>query len=182
MRGNSSMAKAVDAGLRHGAQRIVVAVRIHDGDDDRALLQTRKLGRLRPPHLEHDIGAAHRIGGHGGAGGGIVRIEDAGFDPGARLDRDFGAKPDHFLDGFGSRGYARLARIGFGSNRNLHKSSDGGTAGNQADVGLWGSDQRCSDQQNRPNQPKKYAIRMTIVTMTAIITFTKVMKFWYVCS
>ena len=64
--------------------------------------------------------------GDSGAGGGIVRIEDAGLDAGARLDGDLGAKADHLLDGFGSRGHARLARIGFGSNRNLHESSDGG--------------------------------------------------------
>ena len=37
--------KADDAGLGHAAQRVLMAVWVHDGDDDRALLQARKLGR-----------------------------------------------------------------------------------------------------------------------------------------
>ena len=117
--------EADDAGIRHGAQRRVVAVRVHDGDDDGAFLDARKLGALRATHLEHDVGAAQGVGRDGGAGRRVVRVENAGFDPSARLDRDFGAEPDHLLDGFGNRGHPRLARVGFGNDRNLHDSSEG---------------------------------------------------------
>ena len=125
MRGKSSMAKLDDAGVGHGAQRGVIAVRVHDGDDDGAFLDPRKLRALRAAHLEHDVGAVQGVGGHRGAGRGVIRIENAGFHPGARLDRDFGAEPDHLLDGFGNRGHPRLARVGFGNDRNLHDASDG---------------------------------------------------------
>ena len=130
--------KGGDAGLGHGAQCIVVPVRVHDGDDDRALFQLRELDRIRPPHLEHHIGAAERVAGDSRAGGGIVGIEDAGLDAGARFDGHFGAKADHLLDGFGSRGHARLTRIGFGSNRDFHQSSDGGNGRQSGDVGNCG--------------------------------------------
>ena len=87
---------------------------------------TRESSRaLRTAHLEHDVGAAQGVGRDGGAGRRVVRVENAGFDPSARLDRDFGAEPDHLLDGFGNRGYPRLARVGFGNDRNLHDSSEG---------------------------------------------------------
>ena len=35
-----------DSGIGHGAQGVFMAVRVHDGDDDRAFLQARELGRL----------------------------------------------------------------------------------------------------------------------------------------
>jgi hypothetical protein len=44
-------------------------------------------------------------------------------------------------------------------------------AGNQADVGYL-----------RLDQPRKYAIKITTVAMTATITFVKETKVWYVCS
>ena len=112
-----------DAGLGHAAQRFFMAIRVHDGDDDGALLQVRKLGRQRPPHLEHDIGAVHRALGHGGSGAGIVRVENSRFQPGARLDRNLGAKADHLFDGLGRGRDPRLARIDLGSNRNFHDAS-----------------------------------------------------------
>ena len=99
-------------------------IRIHDGDDDCAFLQARKLGGLGAAHLEHDICAVHRADGDVRAGGGIIRIEDAGLDAGTRLDGDFGTKADEFFDGFRRRGYARLIRIGFCCDGNLHNPSD----------------------------------------------------------
>jgi len=53
-----------------------------------------------------------------------ARRADSGFDPGARLHCDRGAKPDHLFDGFGCCGDARLARLGLGNHRNLHGPSD----------------------------------------------------------
>ena len=113
--------KGGQAGIGHGAQRVFVAVRVHDGDDDGAALKARQLRSQRPPHLEHDIGAIHRVAGHCGAGCGIIRIEDSGFHPRAGFNGHFGAEPDDFLDGLGRRGDPRFARIDLGSNRNFHE-------------------------------------------------------------
>ena len=118
--------EADDAGVGHGAQRGLVAVGVHDGDDHRALLVARQLRGLRTAHLEHDVGTLDRRGINGGAGGGIVRVEDARLDSSARLDRDLGAEADQFLDRLRRGGNPRLARLGFRSNRNLHSASDGG--------------------------------------------------------
>ena len=127
-----------DAGLGHGAQRVLMPIGVHDGDDDRAFFQLRQLDRIRASHLEHDIGAGQRIAGDSGAGRGIVGVENAGLDACTRFDGNLGAKADHFLDGFGSRGHARLAQIGFGNNRDFHQSSDGGNGRQSADVGICG--------------------------------------------
>ncbi len=62
-----------------------------------------------------------RVGRHRGAGGRIVGIEDARLHARARLDGDFRAEPDHFLDGFRGRGDPRLVRVRLGNNRNLHE-------------------------------------------------------------
>src|ERR1700693_3024258 len=58
--------EARDTGVGHGAQRRLVAVGVHDGDDDRAFLQARELGTLWAAHPEHDIGVLQRVGRHGG--------------------------------------------------------------------------------------------------------------------
>ena len=60
------------------------------------------------------------------AGGGIIRVEDAGLDAGARLDRDLGAEPDHFLTVSGVAATRGSPASASGSNRNLHGASDGG--------------------------------------------------------
>ena len=43
-------------GVGHLLERGLVAVRIHDGDDQRALLVFGEFGRRRAAHLEHDVG------------------------------------------------------------------------------------------------------------------------------
>ncbi len=91
---------------------------------------------LRAAHFEDDIGAVHGVGGDRCSGRGIVGVENAGFLPGAGFDRNVGAECDDLFDGLGRGGNARLTPISFGSNRNLHKSSDCGTARYQADVGI----------------------------------------------
>ena len=58
MRGISSMAKAVTPASAIAFERGLVAVGVHDGDDQRALVDPGKLGRIGPPHLEHHVGAA----------------------------------------------------------------------------------------------------------------------------
>jgi hypothetical protein len=83
-----------DAGLRHGAQRRLVAVRVHDGDDDRAFLQARQARRFGRRTLS-TISAPLDASGRRWRRRRKIRIEDAGLDPGARLDGDLGAKADH---------------------------------------------------------------------------------------
>ena len=70
MRGINSIAKAVTPASAMAATAQRPAVGIHDGDDERALLDLGKLGRSQQAHLEHDIGPAGRVGGHRGGGGG----------------------------------------------------------------------------------------------------------------
>ena len=120
MRGINSIAKAVIAGVRHRLERGVVAVRVHDGEDQRALLVVGKLGRGRPAHLEHDIGALDGARRHGRAGGGVFGVGNAGFLAGARLDHDIGAERLHLLDGFRRRGDPVFARLDFTRYGNAH--------------------------------------------------------------
>ena len=114
-----------DAGIRHRLERGVVAVRIHDGDDQRALAVFRQLGRVRPAHLQHHVGAGKRIGRDRRARRRIIRVQDARLDASARLHRHLGAEPDHLLDGLGGGGDARLGLIDFGGNCDFHKASNG---------------------------------------------------------
>ncbi len=66
-----------EAGVRYLLERCVVAVRVHDAEHQRTLFHSRQFAGRRPPDLKHDVGAIERIGGHGGAGGGVVAIEHA---------------------------------------------------------------------------------------------------------
>ncbi len=105
MRGISSMAKAATLAEAIAVERGVVAVGIHDGDDQRARLVGAELGRGRPADLEDDIRAADGGGGIGRdlrARGGVVRVRDARGEAGARLDGYLGAEGGEFLDGFRS--------------------------------------------------------------------------------
>src|ERR1700730_6472713 len=49
-------------------ERGLAAVRVHDRDDQGALLVAREFAGRRSPHLEHDIGAVRRVGANCGAG------------------------------------------------------------------------------------------------------------------
>jgi len=138
---------------------------VHDGDDDRALFQLRQLDRIRPAHLEHDIGAGQRIAGDGGAGGGIVGVEDAGFNPGARFEGDLGAKADHFLTVSGvaaTRGSPESVSATTRLSSILRRRQ-------------WPAISRC--RYLRLDHVRKYAIPITMMTTIAIVTFTSVMKF-----
>ena len=73
--GNDAALKAMaDAGIRHRLERRVIAVGVHDRDHQRTALVVRKLRRLRPLHLDDDVGVLHRIGADGGADRGEFRI------------------------------------------------------------------------------------------------------------
>ncbi len=113
--------KGDQTGIGQRAQRVFMAVRVHDGDDDSAALETRQFGGQGATDLKHDIGAVYGVRGDRRAGGGKIRIEDPGFYAGARLDGHFGAKPDDLLDGLGRRRDPRLAGIDLGSHRNFHE-------------------------------------------------------------
>ena len=114
------MAKAATPGARHLLERGVVAVRIHDGDDQRALLVVGEFVRRRAAHLEHDVGVLGDVVGDLRAGRFEVGVGNAGGDARAARDRDLGAERLEFLDGFRRCGDARLAGVGFTRYGNSH--------------------------------------------------------------
>jgi hypothetical protein len=109
-----------DAGLRHAPERGILAVGIHDGDDQRASLVAGELGRRGAAHLEHDVGVFDRAVRDRGAGGDKIGVGNAGLGSRARLDHDVGPERPHLLDCFRGRGNAMLARIGLTRYRNAH--------------------------------------------------------------
>jgi len=109
-----------DAGIGHRLERGVLAIRIHDGDDERAPLVAGKLGGGRSAHLEHHVGILEGAIGHGCAGGGEFGVGNAGFRSGARLDGDVGAEPFHLLDRFRRRRDPAFRWVDLTRDRNAH--------------------------------------------------------------
>ena len=117
--------EADDAGLRHGGERGLVAVRVHDRHHERAGLVGRDLRIGRAAHLEHHVGILDGIGRAAGdrrAHGLVVRIEHAGLHPRAALHDHVDAKRLHLLHGVGRGGDARLGRVDLGGNGDFHGS------------------------------------------------------------
>ena len=109
-----------DAGVGHLLERGLVAVGIHDGDDQRALLVGGELVRRRAAHLEHDVGVLGDDVGDLRAGRLEVGVGNAGRDAGAARDRDLGAERLQFLDRFRRGRDARFAGVGFTRYGNSH--------------------------------------------------------------
>ncbi len=120
MRGINSMAKATSPGVGHLLERRLVAVRIHDGDDQRALLVGGKLVRRRAAHLQHQVGVLGDVVADAGAGGRELGVGNARRDAGAARDRDLGAERLELLDGVGRGGDPRLAAVHFTGDRYPH--------------------------------------------------------------
>ena len=139
--------KGDDASLRHRTDRVVVAVRIHHGDDDGALFHPRQFRRFRPAHLKHDVGIVQGIGHDRSARRRVIAIENAGFDAGARLYGNRRPQRGHLLDGFGGCSDARLARLGLGNHRNLHKAS--------AHARITSGQKKCNEDQDHDNHRKR---------------------------
>ena len=125
------------AGIGDRLQRGLVAVGVHDRDDQRAALVVRKFGRLGPLHLDDDIGILEGVGTDGGAGRGEFRIRQARLDARARLDRDLGAQRLELLDGVGGSGDPRLGRVDFLGNGNLHGASGGAGSARASKLALF---------------------------------------------
>ena len=132
--------KGRHAGIRNRLQRGLIAIWVHDGDDQRATLVLRQLAGLGPLHLDDDVGVLQRIGAHRGACRGEFRIRQAGFDARARLDRHFGAQRLEFLHGVGGSGHPRLGRIDFLGNGNLHGPSGGAVSARASKLALFSPD------------------------------------------
>ncbi len=109
-----------DTRIRQRLERIVVAVGIHERDDNRALLVVEEFVGAGTPHTQDDIGVPDRVFRQRGAGGFVFRIGNARFQPGARLDGDLGTKPDQLFDGLRRTRNTRLGLIGLRSNRDFH--------------------------------------------------------------
>src|SRR5262249_17417395 len=109
-----------DAGIGHGLERRVLAVGIHHGDDERALLVVGELGGSRPTHLEHDVGILRGGFDHGRAGGGEFCVGNPGFRSSGRLDGDIGAERFHLLDCFRRRSDPVFRRIDLARYGNAH--------------------------------------------------------------
>ena len=107
-------------GVRHLLERGFVAVRVHDGEDQRALLVGRELVGRRAAHFQDEVRVLDDVFADGRAGGLIVSIRNAGGDTGAAGDRDVGAKRLELLDGFRRGRDARLLRFGLTRYGNSH--------------------------------------------------------------
>ena len=107
-------------GVRHLLERGLVAVRIHDGDDERAFLVVGEFGRRRPTHFENDVGIL-------GDGVGDLRarrfefaVGDPGRNAGATRNRDIGAERFQLLDSFRGSRDPGFTGIGFTRYGNSH--------------------------------------------------------------
>ncbi len=75
------------------------------------------------PHAQDDIGAGdgrRGVGGDRGAGRGIIRIRNGGFNPCTRFDRDLRPEANQFFYRLRRRSNPRFARIGFGRHGYTH--------------------------------------------------------------
>ena len=102
MRGISSMEKAATCASASAFSGRVLAVGVHDGDDERAGLVARQLALGRAADLEDDIrvleGLGRRSAAIDGAGGLVFRIGNAGLRAGARPGPTTSApRPLYFL-------------------------------------------------------------------------------------
>ena len=122
MRGMQLHGEGGDAGIGHGLDGRILAIGIHDGDDQRALLVAGQLGGGGTAHLEHDVGALERAGSDGGARGAEVGVRNTGCRSGSGLDRDLGAERLHLLDRFRRRGDPVLDRLGLARYGNAHSA------------------------------------------------------------
>ena len=89
--------EAGDPGLSHRLQRIVIAVGIHDRDDNRSGPVRFQLRLGRPPHVQDDIGILDRGDdrlGDGCPGGGILVVRYQRTGTRAGFNRDLGAERD----------------------------------------------------------------------------------------
>ena len=111
-----------DAGIRHGLEGRILAIRIHHRDDQCAPLVARKLGRGRAAHLEHHVGTLNRLVDDGCARSDEFGVWNARFRSGSGLDRDLGPEPLHLLDRVGRRGDPVLDRVGLARYGNAHRS------------------------------------------------------------
>jgi hypothetical protein len=109
-----------DAGIGHGLERGVLAIEVHHGNDERALLVAGKLGGGRSAHLEYHVGILDGGVGHGCAGGGEFGGGNAGLGSGVRLDSDIGAEPFHLLDRFRRGGDPVFGRVDLARYGNAH--------------------------------------------------------------
>ncbi len=76
--------------------------------------------RNRAADFEHDVGVTDGIVGDAGAGRDVVRIRDAGLDPGARFNDDVGPQGRHFLDGLRRRRDPVFHQIDFPTDGDPH--------------------------------------------------------------
>jgi hypothetical protein len=126
-----------DTGARNRLQRRLVAVRVHDGDHQRAALVFREFRRLRPLHLDNDVGVLERIRADGGASRGELGIGQARLDARARFDHHIGADRLELLHGVGGSGDPRFGRVDFLGNGNLHEASGGAGSARVSKLALF---------------------------------------------
>ncbi len=112
-----------NTGIGHGFQRGVVAIRIHDGDDECAALVTGEFGGLGAPDLDDDIGVLRGASGDDGSCSFVFAVGYTRSDASSRFDRHLRAKHLEFLDGVRNGGDARLACIDLFGNCNFHDAS-----------------------------------------------------------
>ncbi len=106
--------------VRHLLERGFVAVRVHDGDDQRAFLIGGQFARCRAAHFQDEIGVLDDVVTDGRAGRLEVGVGNARGDAGAACHRNLGAERLEFLDGLRRRRDPRLMGVGFTRNGNSH--------------------------------------------------------------
>ena len=127
MRGISSMAKAATLRLGQALQGRLLAVGVHDGDDEGAGLDARQLALGRAAHLEDDVGVPQGLLGAWRRSWRPAASNSASVmpavDAGPGLDHHIGAEGLVLLDRLGRGGDACLRPVGFGENGDPHQAT-----------------------------------------------------------
>ena len=109
-----------NAGIGHRLQRGIVAIGIHDGDDEGTLPVAFEIVGGGTAHFQDNVGILGGTRRDAGAGRRIFGVRNTRLNPGAGLNRDRGAKPDQLLHRFRGAGDPWLGLVGFLSNRDFH--------------------------------------------------------------
>jgi len=113
-------------GVREGFERSILAVRVHDADDERALFETVEFTVAGAADFEDDVSVPDRvlsILSDGRASGFELGIRDAGLGSGAGLHHDVRTKALVFLHHVRRCRHAGLDRICLGENGDPHANS-----------------------------------------------------------
>ena len=115
--------KRGDAGFRHRANRILMAIGVHRRDHERAGLEMLHFRRVRAADLQNQIRAERFFSrDEPRAGRLILGVGEPRFGACAMLDRDLRPEANEFLDRLRGRRDARFIRVRFRGRSDQHET------------------------------------------------------------